>query len=296
MVKAKLVVPEVTRSIVNKHKFRFRKSLGQNFLINQGIIDKIIEAAHLETQDLVVEIGPGIGTLTQFLAEKAGNVLAIELDRNLFPILEETLADYSAVQVVYGDALKVNLDQLVQQYVGSQWGPRGRKYKLVANLPYYITTPIIMRLLEEGFALETMVVMVQKEVALRMVAAPGTKDYGALSIAVQYYTIPEIVTYVPGGSFMPPPAVESAVIKLSLRQVPPVELVSTETFFRIIKGAFGQRRKTVLNALSNANLGLDKDEISDLLLKAGVAPVARGETLSIQDFATLANLIENHNS
>ncbi|MDA8235775.1 MAG: 16S rRNA (adenine(1518)-N(6)/adenine(1519)-N(6))-dimethyltransferase RsmA [Clostridia bacterium] len=294
MVKGRLVAPEVIRAIVNKHKFRFRKSLGQNFLINQKVLEKISEAAGMTGEDLVVEIGPGIGALTQYLAEKAGQVIAVELDRSLLPILAETLADYPGVQVVHGDALKVDLDQLVREYGGSQWGPEGLKYKVVANLPYYITTPIVMRLLEEGFALQTMVLMVQKEVARRMVAAPGTKDYGALSLAIQYYTQPEIVTYVPPGSFMPPPAVDSAVIKLELRCEPPVELVSVETFFRTIKGAFGQRRKTLLNALSNAKLGLSKEELADLLNRLGIDPNRRGETLSLQEFAALANLVEGH--
>ncbi|MHB8172183.1 MAG: 16S rRNA (adenine(1518)-N(6)/adenine(1519)-N(6))-dimethyltransferase RsmA [Thermincolia bacterium] len=294
MVKGRLVDPEMIRAIVNKYKFRFRKSLGQNFLTNEKILEKICQAAELTSEDLVVEIGPGIGTLTQFLAEKTGQVVAVELDRNLLPILAETLVDYPSVKVVRGDALKVNLDELVKEYGGSQWGPGGCKYKVVANLPYYITTPIVMRMLEEGYAIQTMVLMVQKEVAQRMVAAPGTKDYGALSLAIQYYTLPQIVTAVPPGSFIPAPAVDSAVVKLEVHQVPPVELASPDTFFKLIKAAFGQRRKTLLNALSNAKLGLAKEEFVELLNSVGIEPNRRGETLSLQEFAALANLVEGN--
>lgn len=280
-----------TRAIVQKYGFRFKKSLGQNFLIDEGTLKKITEAAELSPQDLVVEIGPGIGTLTERLAEESGRVIVVEIDQNLLPILRETLGNWENVEIYLGDILKIDLDQLVSDKSEGQFGPGGKRYKVVANLPYYITTPIVMKLLEEGYHLESMVIMVQKEVAERMVAPPGGKEYGALSVAVQYYTKPEIVTRVPKGAFLPPPEVESAVVKLIMRNEPAVHVASETMFFKVVKAAFAQRRKTVLNALVNGGFGIGKDKWGELLQRLGIEGQRRGETLSLEEFAAIANNI-----
>ncbi|MGF7058409.1 16S rRNA (adenine(1518)-N(6)/adenine(1519)-N(6))-dimethyltransferase RsmA [Brassicibacter mesophilus] len=283
----KLYSPNVTKEVIERHGFRFSKSLGQNFLIDGNIIEKICDGADINENDGIIEIGPGIGTLTQQLCERAGKVVAIELDKNLLPILDDTLSAYDNVEIVYGDVLKINLDQLIKEKL------KGRNIKVVANLPYYITTPIIMKLLEERLDIDKIVVMIQKEVAERMQADPGNKDYGALSVAVQYYSQPEIIVNVPKNVFMPKPNVDSAVIMLDIYDSPMVEVIDKKLFFEVVKAAFGKRRKTLLNALSSGTLNINKEEIQDILHSCDINPQRRGETLSIDEFATLANSISN---
>lgn len=283
-----LTSPTVVREIIQSHGFKVRKALGQNFLMDANIIEKIVQAANLTENDLVFEIGPGLGVLTRRLARSAGKVLAVEIDQNLLPILQETLADLPQAEVVHGDALKVNFDQLASERTGGLFGQGAGAYKLVANLPYYITTPLLMHLLNNGFNLELLVVMMQKEVADRLKAHPGGKDYGSLSVVVQYYTLPEVVARVPKTVFYPAPDVESTVIRLTRRPVPPVKLRSEETFFKVVRAAFGQRRKTLLNSLTGSGLA-DKETWIEILLQAGIDPVRRGETLSMDEFAQLAN-------
>lgn len=283
----KLYSPNVTKEVIERHGFRFSKSLGQNFLIDGNIIEKICDGADINENDGIIEIGPGIGTLTQQLCERAGKVVAIELDKNLLPILDDTLSAYDNVEIVYGDVLKINLDQLIKEKL------KGRNIKVVANLPYYITTPIIMKLLEERLDIDKIVVMIQKEVAARMQADPGNKDYGALSVAVQYYSQPEIIVNVPKNVFMPKPNVDSAVIMLDIYDSPMVEVIDKKLFFEVVKAAFGKRRKTLLNALSSGALNINKEEIKDILHSCDINPQRRGETLSIDEFATLANSISN---
>lgn len=278
--------PAVVKEIIEKYGFRFSKSLGQNFLIDGNIIDNIIKNADINEDDGVIEIGPGIGTLTQKLCESAGKVVAIELDNNLLPILDETLSDYENVEVIHGDVLKVNLNKIIQEKLG------GKKVKVVANLPYYITTPIIMKLLEENLSIDKIVVMVQKEVAFRMKAKPGSKDYGALSVAVQYYSKPEIIVDVPKNVFMPKPNVDSAVIMLNIYDDPAVTVKDKKTFFKVVKAAFGQRRKTLLNALASG-INLNKKEIESILNQIGIDPKRRGETLDITEFARISDEIYN---
>lgn len=280
-IRPQIVRPEVTHAILKRFKLRAHKKLGQNFLINPRVLTHIVHAAEIKNGDQVLEIGPGIGTLTQGLAEAEAFVTAVELDSGLLPVLEKTLEGYDNITIVHGDILKLNLPELLT----------GGKWKVVANLPYYITTPIIMTLLEQRLPLSLIVSMVQKEVAERIVAKPGGKEYGALSVAVQYYTSPEIITLVPPHSFVPEPAVESAVIKCTVRDVPPVELVNEQFFFKVVRGAFGQRRKTILNALGAASLGLDRIKTEEGLLTANIAPSRRGETLSLEEFAALANTL-----
>ncbi|SCG81751.1 dimethyladenosine transferase [Proteiniborus sp. DW1] len=280
----RLYSPAVVKEIIEKHSFRFSKSLGQNFLIDGNIIDRIIEGANIEHDDGIIEVGPGIGTLTQKLCESAERVVAIELDNNLLPILEETLGNYNNIEVVHGDVLKVNLNQLIKEKLD------GKKVKVVANLPYYITTPIIMKLLEEKLNIDKIVVMVQKEVALRMKATPGNKDYGALSIAVQYYSKPEIIVDVPKNVFMPRPNVDSAVIMLDVYDEPVIKVKDEKIFFNVVKAAFGKRRKTLLNALAGG-IDLGKEKIEEVLKRSEIEPVRRGETLSIIEFARIADEI-----
>lgn len=282
-----------TKAIVRKHGFQFKKRLGQNFLIDEVVLGKITVAAELSAQDLVVEIGPGLGTLTERLAEEAGQVIVVEIDQKLVPILQETLGSRKNVQIHCGDVLKTNLDRLALEKSAGIFGPGGKRYKVVANLPYYITTPIIMQLLEEGYHLESMVIMVQKEVAERMVAPPGGKEYGALSVAVQYYCNAEIVSRVPKEAFLPPPEVESAVIKLNRRSEPAVAVSSAPVFFRVVKAAFAQRRKTLLNTLVNGGFGLDKSNWAELLSGLNIDGQRRGETLSLEEFALIANVISS---
>lgn len=272
------------KGIIRKHNFPIKKRLGQNFLINPRILDRITEAAEIGPGELVVEIGPGLGALTQSLAEKKASVLAVEIDQGILPILKQHMQDYPNVKIVNADILKVDLDKLVAEHFEVD-----RPYKVVANLPYYITTPIIMYLLEQKFRLASIVIMVQKEVAERMTANPGKKDYGALSVAVQYYTEASLVTKVPPSSFYPAPEVDSAVVKLKLREKPPVDARDEKLFFQVVKAAFAQRRKTLLNALHGFFKGYSKETLQELLGVCGIDPGRRGETLSLDEFATIAN-------
>lgn len=280
-----------TRSILKKYGIRPTKSLGQNFLTDEGILKRIAATAELTGDDLVLEIGPGLGSLTAQLAESAGRVLAVEIDRHLIPALNEILKNYSNIHIIHADILRIDAEAELKPYLKDENG-RDRKLKIVANLPYYITTPVIMKLLESGLKAKTMVFMVQKEVADRMRADPGGKDYGSLSVAVQYYSKPSVVFEVPPHSFIPQPDVYSSVIKLDIYDKAPVDLKDRELFFRLVKAAFGQRRKTLANALNNARFfGLDKEEIKRVLSAADIGENQRGETLSIEQFARLSNLI-----
>lgn len=281
----KLSSPKKTKEIVNKYGFKFSKSLGQNFLIDKNIIYKIIEGADITKDDLIIEIGPGIGTLTQCLAEEAAKVLAIEIDKKLIPILDETLKDYNNVEVINRDVLDTDLKRLVSDKFGNE------KVKVVANLPYYVTTPIIMKFLEEEVPVKDIVVMVQKEVADRLKAKPNTKDYGSLSVAVQYYCEPEIVTRVPKTVFIPNPNVESTVIRLKVLDNPQVQVDDRRVFHSVVRASFSKRRKTLLNSLSLSNLGFDKDQIKGCLEACGIDPKRRGESLTIEEFAALSNSI-----
>lgn len=281
----KLSSSKRTKEIVNKYGFKFSKSLGQNFLIDENIIYKIIHGAEITKDDIVVEVGPGIGTLTQYLAEEAEKVLAIEIDKTLIPILEETLKDYENIEVVNSDVLALDLKELIENKFG------GKEVKVVANLPYYVTTPIIMKFLEEEVPVKDIVVMVQKEVADRLKAKPNTKDYGSLSVAVQYYCEPEIVTRVPRSVFIPNPNVESTVIRLKVLDNPQVNVIDKRTFFNVVRASFAKRRKTLLNSLSFSNLGLTKDEIKEVLIASDIDSKRRGESLAIEEFAILANNI-----
>ncbi|HBS58445.1 MAG: 16S rRNA (adenine(1518)-N(6)/adenine(1519)-N(6))-dimethyltransferase RsmA [Bacillota bacterium] len=280
-IRPQIVRSEVTHAILKRFGLKAHKKLGQNFLINPRVLSQIIQAADIHAGDDVLEIGPGIGTLTQGLADAGALVTAVELDSGLLPVLAKTLEGYENITIIHGDILKLDLPALLQ----------GRQWKVVANLPYYITTPIIMTLLEQRLPLSSIVSMVQKEVAERMIAKPGGKDYGALSVAVQYYTSPEIITQVPAHSFVPAPAVESAVIKCTVRDTPPVQLINESFFFKVVRGAFGQRRKTLLNALGAAALDLERKKIEEGLLAANIIPSRRGETLSLEEFAVLTNVL-----
>lgn len=272
-----------TADIIERHRFDFRKKFGQNFLIDNNILEKIIEAAQITKDDCVLEIGPGIGTLTQRLAEEAGEVIAVEIDKNLIPILNETLADYDNVTIINDDILKVDINKIVEE--------RGeRPVKVVANLPYYITTPIIMTLFEKHVPLHSVTIMVQKEVADRMKVGPGTKDYGALSLAVQYYAKPEIVTKVPAACFMPRPNVDSAVIRLTRYEDTPVKADDEAWLFAVIRASFNQRRKTLANGLANAgNLSINRQQVEETLAEMGLPTSVRGETLILEQFSELAN-------
>ena len=264
----------------------FQKRFGQNFLVDTHVLEKIIQAAGLTKEDLVLEIGPGIGTMTQYLAENAGRVMAVEIDSNLIPILKETLKDYHNVTVINEDILKVDVAALAEQYNG------GRPIKVVANLPYYITTPIIMGLFESQVPIDNITVMVQKEVAERMQAGPGTKNYGALSLAVQYYAEPYIVANVPPNCFIPRPSVGSAVIRLTRHGKKPVEVKDEKLMFALIRASFNQRRKTLQNSLNNsAELSFSKEEIGEAIEKMGLSPSVRGEALTLEQFAKLADAL-----
>jgi len=270
--------PKVTIEVLQRHSFRFKKNYGQNFLIDDHVIGKIIRAAGITKESRVLEIGPGIGTLTQQLSDAAGEVTAVEIDGNLLPILEETLAGRENVRVIHGDILKCDIRELM----GNE------PFLVVANLPYYITTPIIMQLLEKGIPAESITVMVQKEVADRMAAGPGTKDYGALSLAVQYHAEPYLAANVPPNCFMPRPNVGSAVVRLDRRKEKKVHVADEELLFRLIRAAFGQRRKTLVNALSHG-AELPKDMIREVLMENGLSENVRGETLSLEQFAALTD-------
>lgn len=283
---ASLGIPQNTIAVLQKYQFHFQKKFGQNFLIDPHVLGKIIEAADITDDDFVLEIGPGIGTMTQYLCENAREVVAVEIDRNLEPVLAETLADYENVTVIWEDVLKLDIGALVKERNG------GRPIKVVANLPYYITTPIIMGLLESRVAVESITVMVQKEVADRMQAGPGTKDYGALSLAVQYYALPEIAANVPPNCFMPRPKVGSTVIRLTRHRTPPVKTADEALMFRIIRASFNQRRKTLANGLNNASgIPLAKEVIQECIQELGVPVTVRGEALTLEQFARLADLV-----
>lgn len=279
--------PQNTIEILQKYNFNFQKKFGQNFLIDEHVLDKIIRAAEITKDDYVLEIGPGIGTMTQYLACAAREVTAVEIDRALIPILEDTLKEYDNVSIINEDILKVDIAALAKEKNG------GRPIKVVANLPYYITTPIIMGLFESHVPLESITVMVQKEVADRMQVGPGTKDYGALSLAVQYYAEPYIVANVPPNCFMPRPAVGSAVIRLTRHQKPPVEVMDEKLMFRLIRASFNQRRKTLANGLKNSGeLNLSKEVITVAIEKLGKGSSVRGEALDLEEFARLTNIIK----
>lgn len=276
--------PQNTIAVLQKYGFNFQKKYGQNFLIDTHVLDKIIKAAQIGPEDFVVEIGPGIGTMTQYLAAAAREVCAVEIDQNLIPILEDTLSGYDNVTVINEDILKVDLNALAAEKNG------GRPVKIVANLPYYITTPIIMGLFEKHVPVQSVTVMVQKEVADRMQVGPGTKDYGALSLAVQYYAEPYIVANVPPNCFMPRPKVGSAVIRLTLHERPPVEVCDEGLMFRLIRASFNQRRKTLVNGIANfAELSYTKEEAAQAAEACGLSPSVRGETLTLAQFAALAD-------
>ena len=279
--------PQNTIEVLQKYNFNFQKKFGQNFLIDEHVLDKIIRAAEITKDDYVLEIGPGIGTMTQYLACAAREVTAVEIDRALIPILEDTLKEYDNISIINEDILKVDIAALAKEKNG------GRPIKVVANLPYYITTPIIMGLFESHVPLESITVMVQKEVADRMQVGPGTKDYGALSLAVQYYAEPYIVANVPPNCFMPRPAVGSAVIRLTRHQKPPVEVADEKLMFRLIRASFNQRRKTLANGLKNSGeLNLSKEVITAAIEKLGKGSSVRGEALNLEEFARLTNIIK----
>lgn len=283
---ANLGNPKNTIEIIQKYEFMFQKKFGQNFLIDTHVLEKIISAAGITKNDCVLEIGPGIGTMTQYLAENAGHVVAVEIDRNLIPILKETLADYDNVTVINEDILRVDIKALAEEYNG------GKPIKVVANLPYYITTPIIMGLFESGVPIDNITVMVQKEVADRMKEGPGSKDYGALSLAVQYYAEPEIVANVPPNCFIPRPNVGSAVIRLTRHKEMPVEMKDPALMFKIIRASFNQRRKTLQNGLGNApELPYTKEQIAAAIAEMGLTPTIRGEALSLAQFAQLSDTL-----
>ena len=283
---AYLGIPQNTIAVLQKYHFNFQKKFGQNFLIDTTVLDRIISSAEITKEDCVLEIGPGIGTMTQYLAERAGSVVAVEIDKALLPILEETLQDYDNVTVINDDILKVDINRLVEEKNG------GRPIKVVANLPYYITTPIIMGLFENHVPIKSITVMVQKEVADRMQVGPGTKDYGALSLAVQYYAKPYIVANVPPNCFMPRPKVGSAVIRLERYENPPVTVKDEKLMFRLIRASFNQRRKTLANGLKNSpELDYTKEEIEAAIEALGRGASIRGEALTLEEFAKLADLL-----
>lgn len=284
---AKLSNPQETIQVLQKHDFHFQKKFGQNFLIDSHVLDKIIEAAEITKDDFVLEIGPGIGTMTQYLCEHARQVVAVEIDNNLIPILQETLAPYDNVEVRHGDILKQDIRAIAAEY------NEGKPIKVVANLPYYITTPIIMGLFESHVPLANVTVMVQKEVAERMQAEPGTKAYGALSLAVQYYAKPYLAANVPPNCFMPRPKVGSAVIRLDCLERTPVEVEDEKLMFRLIRASFNQRRKTLQNGLANSpELSISKEEVAAALEKLGLSVTIRGEKLGLSEFAALANELQ----
>lgn len=284
MSKPTLGNPQNTIEILQKYHFNFQKKFGQNFLIDTHVLEKIISAAGITKDDMVLEIGPGIGTMTQYLAEAAGKVAAVEIDKNLIPILEDTLSEYDNVMVINDDVLKVDIRGLVEKENG------GRPVKVVANLPYYITTPIIMGLFEGNVPVESITVMVQKEVADRMKTGPGSKEYGALSLAVQYYANPEIVANVPPNCFMPRPNVGSAVIRLTRYETPVVDVKDEKLMFRIIRASFNQRRKTLVNGLKNSGeINFSKEQIEAAITTIGKPLTIRGEALTLAEFAALSN-------
>lgn len=281
---SKLINPQETIKVIQSNDFKFQKRFGQNFLIDEGVLSNIISSSSITKDDCVLEIGPGIGTMTQALAEAAGHVIAVEIDANLIPILQDTLKDYSNVTVIHSDVLKLDLNELIENYNS------GKPIKVVANLPYYITTPIIMGLFESEAPLYSITVMVQKEVADRMQSGPGTKDYGALSLAVQYYSDPYIVQLVPPNCFIPRPNVGSAVIRLTRHAESPVKVINDKWMFKLIKAAFGQRRKTLLNSLFSG-ASVPKDDTLCALRNMNLSDTVRGEALTLEQFAILSDLL-----
>jgi 16S rRNA (adenine1518-N6/adenine1519-N6)-dimethyltransferase len=283
---ANLGIPQNTIAVLQKYNFSFQKKFGQNFLIDTTVLERIINAADITKEDCVLEIGPGIGTMTQYLAESAREVVAVEIDKALIPILEDTLSEYENVTIINEDILKMDIAGLAEEKNG------GKPIKVVANLPYYITTPIIMGLFESHVPLKSITIMVQKEVADRMKVGPGTKDYGALSLAVQFYAKPEIVANVPPNCFIPRPNVGSAVIRLTRHEAPPVEVEDEKKMFALIRASFNQRRKTLVNGLTNApNLNLTKEHVAQTLEKMGLPATIRGEALTLEQFAALSNML-----
>ncbi len=283
--------PKNTIAILNKYRINFQKKFGQNFLIDTHVLEKIISAAEITKEDMVLEIGPGIGTLTQYLCENAREVIAVEIDRTLIPILEhDTLANYDNVTIINADILKLDIVKLIEERNG------GRPIKIVANLPYYITTPIIMGLLEQHIPLVNITVMIQKEVAERMQAAPNTKTYGALSLAVRYYAEPYIAANVPPNCFMPRPNVGSAVIRMTLHNEPPVKVLDEQLMFKLIRASFNQRRKTLQNGICNfEGLSISKEAVQNALAELELSPTIRGEALSLEQFAALSNIFSRQN-
>ena len=280
--------PTNTLAVINKHEFAFQKKFGQNFLIDEGIVNKIVREAGVTKDDFVLEIGPGIGTMTQLLCEQAGGVAAVEIDTNLIPILKETLAEYDNVTIINEDILKVDIKKLAEEKHG------GKPIKVVANLPYYITTPIIMGLFESNVPIDSITVMVQKEVADRMQVGPGTKDYGALSLAVQYYSKPQVVINVPPECFIPRPNVGSAVIRLTRYKEPPVKVRDEKLMFKLIRASFNQRRKTLANGLNNSpEINFSKEEITAAIESLHKGPSIRGEALTLSEFAALSDYFSN---
>ncbi len=283
----KLSNPQVTIETIKKYDFAFQKKFGQNFLIDSHVLDKIIAAAGVTKEDVVLEIGPGFGTMTQYLAEAAKEVIAVEIDKTLIPILHETLADYENVTIINEDILKVDIAKLVEEKNG------GKPIKVVANLPYYITTPIIMGLFESHVPLDNITVMVQKEVAQRMQAGPGTKDYGALSLAVQFYAEPYIVANVPPNCFIPRPGVGSAVIRLTKWENPPIAVKDEKLLFALIRASFNQRRKTLQNSLVNGGISVTKEQVVEALEKLELSSTVRGEALTLEQFASLSDTLKD---
>ncbi|MBN2797336.1 MAG: 16S rRNA (adenine(1518)-N(6)/adenine(1519)-N(6))-dimethyltransferase RsmA [Clostridia bacterium] len=280
----KLTSPSTIKYIMAKYDFKFSIGLGQNFLINEQVVQSIVNGAEISEEDYILEVGPGIGVMTYEMASRAKQVVAVEIDSFLLPVLEETLASFDNVKVINNDILKIDLESIISEEFNNH------PPKVVANLPYYITTPIVMKLLEDELPISDIVVMVQKEVADRMMAGPNTKAYGALSVAVQYYSDPEIITVVPKSSFMPQPNVSSSVIRLKIRPSS-VDLISKDIFFKTVKDAFSKRRKTLLNALSSGIMQISKDNLKTIFDETGIDPGRRGETLSIEEFALLSNAI-----
>ncbi len=283
---ANLGIPSNTIEVLQKYNFNFQKKFGQNFLIDTHVLEKIIDASEITKDDCVLEIGPGIGTMTQYLAESAREVIAVEIDKALIPILGDTLKEYDNVTIINDDILKVDINRIVEEK------NNGQPIKVVANLPYYITTPIIMGLFESHVPLKSITIMVQKEVADRMQVGPGTKDYGALSLAVQYYAKPEIVANVPPNCFIPRPNVGSAVIRLTRYEEPPVKAEDERFMFNLIRASFNQRRKTLVNGLQNGGLGLSKEAILSALEEMNLPPTIRGEALTLEQFAQLSNILK----
>ena len=286
MQKGFLVHPENTIAVLKKYNLSARKHYGQNFLVDERVLERIIKAAEISSDDYVLEIGPGIGTLTEALVQAAGKVCAVEIDKTLIPVLSDIFAEYDNLEIRNEDILKTDIRRIAEEKNG------GSPIKIVANLPYYITTPILMKLLESGAPIESITVMVQLEVADRMRSGPGSKNYGAISLAIRYYAEPELICRVPGNAFIPRPNVDSAVLKLSRRKVPPVDTRNPDAMFRLIRAAFNQRRKTLLNGISGSGLySLSKEEIKEAIEEVGFLPAVRGETLSLEEFARLSDIL-----